>query len=548
MSIVNRMKAWQIGVLAAVLLAVIFGVYGVSTIFGGIDEYGSGAKIGNGVAEEQPVDREIPVAGRLVFTNSLELSFDAAGEVGDVLAVAGDWVEEGQILARLDAIAVASLGEVLAKAEFDLDAAQEALEEAKEDFVTTPLEQAEFEETIAKARKDVEDTEDKLADFQRDYQKDLAAARRAKVVAEVALDDAQEMVGYYDRDQAMSLATAQDDLSAKELALEKARERVANFENDFQEMIADARLKEAKAEEAFDVADDSLTAFLINPIRNAEEDERIDVEILRRRESTLKEAETNLQQAKDELADLPGNKQLEEQHRITALAQAESNVATARDTLAEVEDTVDQTLELQDRLSALEAAEAALAQTVRDLGEELDGPDQAELVVREKALKVAQEKLGDLVDGPDVLDVAVKEAAVAAAQAKVSDALQDLEGAVIHAPFSGVISLVNVEVDDKVNDESRVIEIVDLTELEIAGLVDAIDISDVREGDAATVIIASLPGQRFEGVVVQVAAEARTERGIVSYPVIIKVDVPEGIEIPARLSAVTTTITYQGGN
>ena len=98
-----------------------------------------------------------------------------------------------------------------------------------------------------------------------------------------------------------------------------------------------------------------------------------------------------------ELADLQGNKQLEEQYRITAVAQAESNVATARDTLAEVEDTVDQTLELQDRLAALEAAEAALAQTVRDLGEELDGPNQAELVVREKALKVAQEKLGDLV-------------------------------------------------------------------------------------------------------------------------------------------------------
>ena len=41
---------------------------------------------------------------------------------------------------------------------------------------------------------------------------------------------------------------------------------------------------------------------------------------------------------------------------------------------------------------------------------------------------------------------------------------------------------------------------------------------------------------------------ACTERGVVSYPVRVKVDLPEGVEAPARLSAVTAVVIYQGGN
>ena len=199
-------------------------------------------------------------------------------------------------------------------------------------------------------------------------------------------------------------------------------------------------------------------------------------------------------------------------------------------------------------MAAAEAADAALAQAVRDLEEELVGSDQVDLAIREQALKVAQEKLNDLLDGPDKFDVAVKEAAVAAAQAQVDDALENYEGAIIRSPLAGVVYLVNVAVDDKVNDQSRVMEIVDLTQLEVDGLVDAIDIALVKEGDKANITIASLPGQQFEGVVVQVAEEPRTERGVVSYPVRIAVTVPEGVEVPGRLSAVTSTITYRSGN
>jgi hypothetical protein len=60
-------------------------------------------------------------------------------------------------------------------------------------------------------------------------------------------------------------------------------------------------------------------------------------------------------------------------------------------------------------------------------------------------------------------------------------------------------------------------------------VIDAIDIAFVNEGAKSKVRIASLPGLEFEGSVSQVADEPRTERGVVSYPVRIKVDLPEGL-------------------
>jgi HlyD family secretion protein len=297
---------------------------------------------------------------------------------------------------------------------------------------------------------------------------------------------------------------------------------------------------------AFDTADDAVIAFLRSPTRDKDDGSRMDLKILRRLDDAAEEAATNLKQAENVLADLDNDRDLDLQVRQAAADQAEADLAVAQDNLSEVEDSVDQSLILQERLAVLESAEATLAQAVIDLEEEIVGPDQADLEIREKALSVTQEKLAALTDGPDFLDVGMKAAAVAAAQAAVDDAMTELEGSVVRAPFSGIISLVNVAVGDRVNDKSRVIEIIDTADLEVDGLLDAIDLPFVAEGATSKISIASMPGLEFEGTVLQVAEEPRTERGVVSYPVRIKVRLPAGVEVPAKLSAVTTTITYQG--
>lgn len=541
----SMLRPWQWGGLAAVVVIIIAAIFGVSTLFGGGEEPAVTNDNGSVSAQEQPASREILVNGRLAFPNRVELTFDTTGEVGEVLVQGGERVSAGQVLARLNDLTVTALEQKLATAQFNLDAAQDALEAAKEEFINTPLEQAEFESKIAKAQKEADDAQENFQDHQRDYQQTLATKMTAKVTAEVALDNASEQLGYYDRDQVNDLAAAIEDVSTKESALELAREKLANFNSNFEGSLADARLARATAAAAFDLAEANLNDFLRIPTRDVENEKRIDLELLQRLRDAFEEATTNLKQAEEALADLENDQDLLLQDAQAAVAQAEAALAVARDDLSDVGDSVGQSLILQERLAAVESAEATLAQAVIDLEEEMIGPDQAELAIREKALSVAREKLADLTDGPDLLDVGVKAAAAAAAQAAVDDALKELEGSAVRAPFAGIIFLVNVEVEDKVNDKSRVIEIIDTAELEVDGLLDAIDIPFVAEGDIAKISIASMPGQEFEGTLIRVAEEPRTERGVVSYPVRIKVNLPAGVEVQAKLSAVTSTITYQ---
>jgi multidrug efflux pump subunit AcrA (membrane-fusion protein) len=497
--------------------------------------------------EEQPVTRgEIPVNGRLVFSQRAELTFDTSGEVGEVLVQEGERVEEGQPLARLDSLTIAALEEARTQAQLELEQAQDELARArKAEFAGAPLEQAQFEEEVARARKALTDAQERLRDFQRNQQQELVAAMKAKVDAELALDIARRALNNYNRDQARELASARQLVADLELALKRARDNLANFQNDFDAAIANARLTKAHAEAALEKAEDARHAFLLNPVNDVREEELIDVEILERLQAAEAEARTNLKKAETELKTLEETQLLQLEERQAAVSMAEAALVKAKDDLRKLEDETEQLLEWQARQTAVKAAQAALDQAEIDLAEELGGPDQGELAIREKGVALAQKLLDDLVN-PDPRDVKLQEAKVIHAQARLDDVLEDLRGAVVLAPFDGVVSLVNVEADDIVNDESRVLGIVSPESVEVDGLIEGSRLQSVKEGARAKVTIASLPGQEFEGRVSWVGKDPRTERGVVSYPVRIQVDVPPGVEVPVVLSQVTSIVLPEG--
>ena len=49
----------------------------------------------------------------------------------------------------------------------------------------------------------------------------------------------------------------------------------------------------------------------------------------------------------------------------------------------------------------------------------------------------------------------------------------------------------------------------------------------------------------MEVTVSSVAAEPRTERGVVRYPITINVEPPEGVEVPVGLSGVSSEVLYE---
>ena len=93
--------------------------------------------------------------------------------------------------------------------------------------------------------------------------------------------------------------------------------------------------------------------------------------------------------------------------------------------------------------------------------------------------------------------------------------------------------------------------VVDTSVVELDGGVDEIDVLEARVGAKASVEIDALPDQAIAGEISFIAAEPESgqgQSGIVSYPVEIRLTVPNGVDLPAGLSAVATiTISEERG-
>jgi hypothetical protein len=139
-------------------------------------------------------------------------------------------------------------------------------------------------------------------------------------------------------------------------------------------------------------------------------------------------------------------------------------------------------------------------------------------------------------------EVELRQANVSLSRGVVSEALENYQGAILKAPFAGVISLVNVEPDDEVTRDSRIVEIVDPTVLEVESFVNASNAKLISSEARATVTIENFPDYISTSSDSSVSNNPRTERGIISYSVTIAVDVPSGTEVPVGLSGVTVVI------
>ncbi len=219
----------------------------------------------------------------------------------------------------------------------------------------------------------------------------------------------------------------------------------------------------------------------------------------------------------------------------------------ARATLAQAEIDLQKELAGPDtvNLNVLESnvadAKSKLANADQELAREMVGADAVELETRETAVALAREELNDLIDGPDSFDVDVKTATLKSKEAILEDAISNLDGANVLAPFDGIISIVNVDVDDKVTSDSLVLEIVDPNVVEVHSIIDASDIDMVNVGKFVSIKIGS-DGMELPARVSYVDESARTERGVVTHPVVMSLDDIDNAVIPVTLSSVTVHI------
>ena len=204
--------------------------------------------------------------------------------------------------------------------------------------------------------------------------------------------------------------------------------------------------------------------------------------------------------------------------------------------------------DLQNFLSL--SAEDLPASTV-DLAVMAAVPDPVAMALRSREVDVAaagleqaNQDLGDILS-PGAADIALLESKLLAARVAHTEALEKLESISLKAPFDGFISVVSVSDGDQIGANAEIVEVVDPSVVEMDGIVDEIDILLLSVGLAASVTVDALPGQILLGSISEIAPAAINQQGVVTYPVRVRVQIPDNLELRDGLSAVADLVLEQ---
>ena len=117
----------------------------------------------------------------------------------------------------------------------------------------------------------------------------------------------------------------------------------------------------------------------------------------------------------------------------------------------------------------------------------------------ERTLKDTRKDLADAQKGPDPLLIARREQEVTLTSKNLEDLERKVKGAVLRAPFNGTIRRVPLDRGDPIQAYQTVVEIIDLSALEVEITVDELDLANLVPGTAVQVRMDAFPGKVFPG-------------------------------------------------
>jgi HlyD family secretion protein len=147
------------------------------------------------------------------------------------------------------------------------------------------------------------------------------------------------------------------------------------------------------------------------------------------------------------------------------------------------------------------------------------------------------------------LDLATAEAQVVSARVDVENARIAVEDTDIRAPISGTIIFKPVEVGQVISSPTQdfaggtlLLQMADLSAVQIRSLVDETDIGKIRPGLPAKVSVAAYPNQPFPGEVVKIEPQAVVEQNVTMFAVLISIQNPDGLLMPGMNAEVDVSV------
>ncbi len=362
------------------------------------------------------------------------------------------------------------------------------------------------------------------------YQKELAfevSGTVGEVLVEVG-DSVEEgqILAKLDDTSVISLeeavTQAEINLEQARISLMDAEENLEEAQNPYTELdVAQAEAAVANATVALEAAQEALEKAE-NPYTEADIT-KAELAVINT-QIALEQAEENLERAENRYdRDSSDTNLLNLEQKQKELAIAEFDLADAEEALAEIEAGADP-LEVEQKQKQLTLAQASLTKAEDDLTEL-----QAEIWGSVDSLEVELMQL----------EVATAQAAleIDTAQAALDEAIERLEMTTIVAPFNGIVTSVNVEVDEEVNANQVIIELVDPNKFEAEILVNEMDIMQMQVGAPAVIEVEAIAGISLPARVTSISPTAIIQQGVVNYKVAVELESFESLmselELPA---------------
>ena len=233
-----------------------------------------------------------------------------------------------------------------------------------------------------------------------------------------------------------------------------------------------------------------------------------------------------------------GKQQLD--YAIYWLKHAEWRLPRAEASLIEAEKALSQAAE-----NEVEKAETALAEAIAVEKKWRIEVEQYRLVTIPDArvsLLDFEARLEAMLDTPTELAVEAAKSQLMAAELAVAEAQKQLNDVVIIAPFDGVVTDVCFEEGHTISVTTLIINLIDLTSMELEVNIDEIDIVDVKVGQRVIIEVDALPVLQLEGEIRSISTLPRFEAGMVLYVVKIGFDIPLDSGLKVDMSAIANII------
>ena len=147
------------------------------------------------------------------------------------------------------------------------------------------------------------------------------------------------------------------------------------------------------------------------------------------------------------------------------------------------------------------------------------------------------------------LDLANAQAQVVAARVSVENARIAVDDTDIRAPITGTIINKPVEIGQVISSPTQdfaggtlLMQMADLSAVQIRSLVDETDIGKIRPGMEAKVSVAAYPNQPFPGEVVKIEPQAVIEQNVTMFAVLVSIQNPDGLLMPGMNAEVEVSI------